>query len=404
LNLHFYIAKRYLFSKKTRNAINVISAISVVSVTLVTAALIIILSVMNGFDSLIKSFYSNFDPDFKISIAKGKIFSVNNKKIQKLIKFKEIDFFTEVLEENALVEYEKKQDLAKIKGVSDNFHKTSGIDSMILNGEYKLKSNNENFAILGWGVANNLAVNLNLLIPLKIWVPKRNAKLGIIANKAFNIKRIFPIASFSVNQEEYDSEYIIVPLDFARKLLEYKDKLSFIEIKVKKDIDKDAFQIKMEKLFGKEFLVKNRYQQHEFLYKIMESERWIIYLIFAFILIIASFSFTGSLTMLIIDKKKDIVTLQHLGANNSLIRKIFLLEGWFISILGAVIGLFIGAFVVFLQKEFGLIEFPEYFIIKYYPVETRVLDFIIVFLIVFAIGFFTAWYPVRYISKKHLLI
>jgi len=404
LKLHFYIAKRYLFAKKTRNAINVISAISVVSVALVTAALIILLSVTNGFNSLLKSFYSNFDPDFKVTIAKGKVFSINDSKIKKLLNFNEIEVLTEVLEENALIEYEKKQDLAKIKGVSDNFHKISGIDSMIINGEYKLRNGNENFAIPGWGVAYNLSVQLNILMPLKIWVPKRNAKLGITANKAFNIKRIFPVGVFSVHQDEYDSEIIIVPINFARELLEYKDEVSAVEIKVKKNIDKDDFQLKMEKALGNKFVVKNRYQQHEFLFKIMESEKWAIYLILTFILIIASFNLIGSLTTLIIDKKPDIITLQNLGASNSLIRKIFLLNGWFISILGAISGLILGGFIVLLQKELGFIEFPNNFIVRYYPVEMEILDFALVFLIVFAVGFLTAWFPVRYISKKHLLI
>ena len=404
MNLHFYIAKRYLFAKKTRNIINVISAISIVGVSIGTMALIIILSVFNGLDSLIKSFYSTFDPDFKVTVVEGKVFSINDNKIQKLIEFNEIAYFTEILEENALIEYEKQQDLAIIKGVSDNFHNTSGLDTMIISGEYKLRNKNENFAILGWGVANNLAVNLNLLIPLKIWVPKRDAKIGIMASKAFNIKRIFPIGLFSVYQEEYDAEYIIVPLNFARKLLEYEDEVSSIEIKVKNNIDEDEFQLKMENLLGNKFEVKNRYQQHEFLFKIMESEKWVIYLILTFILIIASFNLIGSLTMLIIDKKNDIITLQHLGADNSLIRKIFLFEGWFISLIGAIFGLILGAFISYLQKEYGLIEFPEYFIVRYYPVEMRIMDFVYVFFTVFIIGFFTSWYPVRYISKKHLLI
>ncbi|MBN1252597.1 MAG: FtsX-like permease family protein [Bacteroidales bacterium] len=404
MNLHLFIAKRYLFAKKSRNLINIISGISILGVSIGTMALIIILSVFNGLDSLIKSFYNTFDPDFKVTIAKGKVFSLDDEKIQKLIKLDEIAFYTEVLEENALIEYEKRQDIAKIKGVSDNFNKTSGIDSMIISGEYKLRTNKENYAILGWSVANNLAVNLNLLIPLKIWVPKRNAKPGIDASNAFNIKHIFPIGLFSVYQEEYDAEYIIVPLNFAQKLLEYTNEVSSLEIKSNQNIDNVTFQSKMENILGKDFIVKNRFQQHEFLFKIMKSEKWVIYLILTFILIIASFNLIGSLTMLIIDKKEDIITLQHLGANNSLIRKIFLFEGWFISLIGAALGLIFGAFISYLQKEFGIIEFPEYFIVRYYPVEMRIMDFVYVFFTVLLIGFFASWYPVRYITKKHLLI
>jgi lipoprotein-releasing system permease protein len=404
LNLSFYIAKRYLFAKKSTNLINIISALSVLGVTLMTMALIVILSVFNGFDSLIKSFFNAFDPDLKISLAQGKVFSSNDSIIKQIKTFDGLLTFTEVLEENALLEYDKKNDIARVKGVSDNYSQTSGIDSMIINGEFLLKDEHEDYAVVGHLLANRLSINLSTIKPIKIWAPKRNSQPSITNLNIFNKKSIFPIGIFSVLQDDYNTETIIVPIDFARVLLEYDDEVTSIEIKLKNGVDALLFQHKLEKLLGNGFVVKNRYQQHEFLYKVMQTEKWAIFLILSFILIIASFNLTGSLTMLIIDKKKDIITLQNMGATNKLIRNIFLLEGWLISIIGAFAGLLLGAFVSWIQLRFGIIRFPETFIVTNYPVEMQVSDFIYVFATVVMIGFISSWYPVRYITRKHSLL
>ncbi|MEN8119666.1 MAG: FtsX-like permease family protein [Bacteroidota bacterium] len=404
MNLSFFIAKRYLFSKKTRNLINWISGISVFGVSVFTMAMIVILSVFNGLDSVVKSLFSSFDPDFKISAAEGKVFSSEDSLIRQIDKLNEIAFYTKVLEENALLEYDERQAIGKVKGVSGNFGQTSGIDSMVISGEFLLENEYEKFAVLGWGLSNTLSINLNLLRPIKIWVPKRNAKPGIMVNNAFNIKPIFPIGIFSVLQDDYDAQLMIVPLEFAQNLLEYTDELSSIEIKASENVDLDILQKKIEDLLGDAYIVKNRFQQHEFLFKVMQSEKWAIFLIFSFILIIASFNLTGSLTMLIIDKKKDIVTLKNMGAENSLVKKIFLIEGWLIAFIGAILGLILGAVVCWAQKEFGIVELPQAFVVRYYPVEMRMTDFLSVFFIVLAIGFISSWVPVRFITKKHLKI
>jgi lipoprotein-releasing system permease protein len=404
LNLSIFISKRYLFAKKSTNLINIISALSVLGVTVMTAALIVILSVFNGFDSLIKSFFNAFDPDIRISLAEGKMFSSNDTLIKQVAKFEEVLSFTEVIEENAMLEYDKKRDIARIKGVSDNYTITCGIDSMIINGEFLLKNEHEDFAVLGHLLANRLSINLNLIKPIKIWAPKRNSQPSLTNLDVFNKKSIFPIGIFSVLQDDYNTETIIVPIDFARKLLEYNDEVSSVEIKLKSNIDKNAFEKKLRNHLKDKFLVKNRFQQHEFLYKVMQTEKWAIFLILSFILIIASFNMTGSLTMLIIDKKKDIITLQNMGATNKLIRNIFLLEGWLISIIGAIAGLILGAFVAWIQLEFGIIRFPESFIVTNYPVEMQAMDFSYVFFTVVMIGFVSSWYPVRYITKKHSLL
>ncbi len=404
MNLSLFISKRYLFAKKSTNLINIISALSVLGVTVMTMALIVILSVFNGFDSLIKSFFNAFDPDLKITLAEGKVFPSNDSIIKQIKTFDGIFSFTEVLEENAMLEYDNKQDIARLKGVSDNYTETSGIDSMIINGVFTLKDEHGEYAVLGHLLANRLSLNLNLIKPIKIVAPKRNSQPSLTNLDVFNTKSIFPIGIFSVLQDDYNTETIIVPIDFARNLLEYTDEVSSIEIKLKTGVDALMFQKKLEDKLKKTFVVKNRFQQHEFLYKVMQTEKWAIFLILSFILIIASFNLTGSLTMLIIDKKKDIITLQNMGATNKLIRNIFLIEGWLISIIGAFAGLILGAIIAMIQLKFGIIRFPESFIVTNYPVEMQIMDFIYVFSTVVMIGFIASWYPVRYITRKHSLL
>lgn len=404
MNLSLFISKRYLFAKKSTNLINIISALSVLGVTVMTMALIVILSVFNGFDSLIKSFFNAFDPDLKITLVEGKVFSANDSLIKQIKSFDGILSFSEIIEENAMLEYDKKQDIARVKGVSDNYSETSGIDTMIISGVFTIKDEHGEYAVVGHLLANRLSINLNMIKPIKIWAPKRNSQPSLTNIDAFNSKSIFPMGIFSVLQDDYNTETIIVPIDFARKLLEYDDEVSSIEIKLKKGTDAILFHQKLEAHLKGKYLVKNRFQQHEFLYKVMQTEKWAIFLILSFILVIASFNLTGSLTMLIIDKKKDIITLQNMGATNKLIRNIFLLEGWLISIIGAFAGLILGAAVAWIQLQFGIIRFPESFIVTNYPVEMQVMDFIYVFSTVVMIGFVASWYPVRYITKKHSLL
>lgn len=404
MNLPLFISRRYLFAKKSTNLVNIISILSVSILALITSTLIIVLSVLNGFDILIKSFFNSFDPEFKIVVAEGKVFPATDSLKSKIANFEEVAALTEVLEENVMLVYNSRQDIARIKGVSESFNQTSGIDSMIINGEYLLKDKNQDFALLGYLLSTRLSLNLNLIKPIKILAPRRNVQPSLTNMNVLNTKSIFPIGVFSVFQEEYDSELIIVPIEFCRKLLEYHDEVSAIDIKLHKGADPVIFQEKLEQVLGNKYVVKNRYQQHEFFYKIMESEKWAGFLILAFILVIASFNLTGSLTMLIIDKKDDIVTLQNMGASNSMIRRIFLLEGWFISIIGALGGILLGLLICWGQIEFGWVSFPENFMVQNYPVALQFMDFVYVFFTVVAIGFIASWYPVRYITKKHLLL
>jgi lipoprotein-releasing system permease protein len=404
LNLSYFISKRYLFARKSSNLINVISALSVFGVSVMTTALVVILSVFNGFDSLIKTFFYSIDPDYKITAVEGKVFSVNDSLIQKTKKLDEVKWFTEVLEENAMLEYNNKQDIARIRGVSECFSHATGIDTLMVSGQFLLKDEHGEFATIGYALAQRLSINLNLIKPIKIFVPRKNVQPSLTNPNAFKTESIFPVGIFSVLQEEFDQETIILPLEFTRELLEYKDEVSSVDLKLKNNINPFQFQDKLEKLLGKKYVVKNRFQQHEFLFKVMQSEKWAIFLILSFILIIASFNLTGSLTMLIIDKKQDIIILQNMGADKALIRNIFLFEGWLISIFGAFLGLIFGAIICWAQMKFGIIGFPESFVVQSYPVEMQALDFVYVFFTVLFIGFLASWYPVRYITKRHLLV
>ncbi len=403
MNLSLFIAKRYFFSSKKQSLINWISGISVFGVSVFTMSMIVILSVMNGLSSIVESLYSSFDPELKITPSTGKFFS-EYELGNRLDSIAGIAYYTKVLEENVLLEFSDRQTIGRLKGVSENFNHTSGIDSMIVSGEYKLKNEYTPFAVLDWSLANTLTINLNLVRPVKIWLPRRDAKPGIMMNKVFNIRSIFPIGIFSIMQDDNTTGLIIVPLEFARELMENNDLLSAVEIKLTDEASIDRVQKQIQKILGDEFVVKNRFQQHEFLYKVMKSEKWAIFLIFSFILIIASFNLTGSLTMLIIDKKKDIFTLQHLGAKKSLIRKIFLFEGWMIAFIGAVIGLLLGFVICWLQDTVGLVELPQAFVVQYYPVEMKITDFISVFFVVLLIGLIASYFPVRFLTKKHFKI
>lgn len=404
MNFPFYIAKRYLFSKKSRNAINVISAISVVGVAVGTIALIVVLSVFNGFDNLVRSLFNSFDPDLKITFAVGKTFPGNHEKIQKLESVDGIMYLTEVVEENALLRYDERQYIATIKGVGVNFVRMSGIDSMIVDGDFTLIKDGQPFAVIGQGVATNLAVGLHFISPINFYVPRNTRLISLNPAKAFNRKYIFPSGIFAI-QQDFDSEYVIVPLSFARDLLGYTNEVSAIEIKVDPSYDPVMIQENIKELLGDEFSVKNRFEQQELLYKIMKTEKWAIFLILTFILVVASFNVIGSLTMLIIEKKKDIATLRSMGTSLSSLRRIFLFEGWMISLLGALSGLFAGTLICWTQQHFGVIKLQgsDSFVIDAYPVSIELPDLAWVFLTVLLIGYLASWYPVRYITRRFVL-
>jgi lipoprotein-releasing system permease protein len=406
LHLPSYIAKRYLFSKKTHNIINIISLISIAGISIGTAALIIVLSVFNGFEGLVVSLYNAFDPDMQITVMKGKTFDLTRFPLEKIQKLKGIAYAVPVLEENALLKYKDKQYIASIKGVGEGYNKVSGLDTMIINGEFSLSYQGHPMSVVGFGVAHNLSLEMNDLVnPIEVFVPKKGKVSISNPEYAFNQENMWPSGIFSI-QHEFDTKYMIVSLPFIQKLIEAPDKASSIEIKLFSDAEKEAIQDNIKKLLGNEYEVKNRFEQHAILYKIMKSEKWAVYFILSFILLIATFNMVGSLTMLIMDKKKDIAILRSLGSRKATIIRIFFAEGIFISGLGALSGLSIGLLICFSQIYFGFIPLNTSggFVIDSYPVEVKVLDIVAVFFTVLLISLFAMASPLYKLSQEVLHI
>ena len=399
LSFSFRIARRYLFSKKSHNAINIISGISAAGVAIGAMALVCVLSVFNGFESLISNMFSAFDPDLKISLTHGKSFDINTKEINELRKLKSVAVFTQVVEENALLRFKDKQMPATIKGVDANFEKMTRIDSIMYDGKFLLYDGAFERAVPGIGVASILGVAAHFIDPLYIYAPKRTSKINLMRpENSFNQVGTFVSGIFSVKQLQYDDHYVLVSIDLARELFEYSNStVSALELKLTKEANQTNVQKKIQNLLGDKFQIKNRYEQQESFFKIMKIEKWVTYLILCFILLIASFNIIGSLSMLIIDKKADILTLRNLGADNQLIKLIFLFEGWLISSVGAVAGIILGSALCLLQQYFGVLKLGTGYVVDAYPVVTSVLDLILVFFTVLFMGFLAAYYPVRYI-------
>jgi lipoprotein-releasing system permease protein len=402
VKLSLYIAKRYLLAKKSRNAINIISGVSVAGVAVGTMALIIILSVFNGLETMVRSIFNTFDPDIKITAAEGKTFIPDTSRLKLLANVEGLSCYSLTIEENALLKYGERQYIATIKGVDDNYAMVTDIDSSMWEGEFTLRSDRGRpFAIPGVGVAQYLGIRVNFITPLNIFVPRKNGNSTNPEN-AFVKKYIFPSGIFQI-EKEYDSKYVYIPLEFARELTEIEDGVTSIEIKFKENADPGSVQKKIKRIFAKGFLVQNRYEQQEIFYKVMRSERLAIFFILTLILTIASFNIIGSLTMLIIEKERDIEILKSLGANSDLIRKIFIFEGWLISIVGAISGIILGFIVCWIQQTFGIVKLQsETLIMDSYPVVLKLKDFIIVPSTVLLIGYWAAWYPVRYLTRKFL--
>jgi len=403
VRLSLYIAKRYLFAKKSRNAINVISAVSVAGVAVGTMALIIILSVFNGLETMVTAIFNTFDPDLKIAAAEGKTFIADTARLKLLSSVEGVSCYSLTIEENALLKYGDRQYIATIKGVDNNYAMVTNIDSSMWEGEFTLKNEKGRpYAIPGIGVAQYLGIRINFINPLIIIFPKKAGSSTLNPEDALNKKYIFPSGIFEV-EKEYDSKYVYVPLDFAREVTQIDKGVSSIEIKFRNDADPRKVQKKVTKIFDKGFVVQNRYEQQEIFYKVMKSERLAIFFILTLILIIASFNIIGSLTMLIIEKERDIEILKSLGADNNLIRKVFIFEGWLISIIGALTGIILGFLVCWLQQRYGLVKLQsESLIMDSYPVVLKLKDFIIVPGTVLLIGYWAAWYPVRFLTKKFL--
>lgn len=407
MNFPFYIARRYLFSKKSHNAINVISAISVCGVALATLALVCTLSVFNGFQDLVTTFFTAFDPQLKITAVRGKVFDGQDKRVLQLKKMPDVEVYSESLEDNVMVQYQGRQAMAVVKGVEDNFDQLTPIDSILFGrGDLLLHDEVVDYAIPGIQLLSTLGSGIRFLDPLEIYAPRRGAKVNMAnPSTAFVTGNLFSSGLvFAVNQEKYDASYILTSIDFARRLFQYTTEVSAINLKLKAGADTDAVKKHIQDLLDDDFLVQDRYEQQADTYRIMEIEKLISYLFLTFILMIACFNVIGSLSMLIIDKRDDVVTLRNLGASDRQIVRIFLFEGRMISFFGAFAGVVLGLLLCWLQQEYGLIALGSSgsFVVDAYPVSVHASDVLLIFITVLLIGFLSVWYPVRFLSKRLL--
>jgi ABC-type transport system, involved in lipoprotein release, permease component len=357
---------------------------------------------------MVASFFTAFDPQLKITVREGKVFDGQDERIRSVCTLPEVDVFTETLEENAMVQYKDRQTMVVLKGVEDNFEELTAIDSILYGaGEFLLHDSIVNYGIMGVELVSTLGTGLEFVEPLQVYLPKRNARVNM-ANPGASFNRDYlysPGVVFVVNQQEYDGKYILAPLDFLRQLLDYTTEVSAIELKLKSGMNTSYVQSKIEKMLGGDFVVQDRYQQQADVFRIMEIEKLISYLFLTFILMIACFNVIGSLSMLILDKKEDVVTLRNLGADDKLISRIFLFEGRLISVFGAVTGIVLGLILCFIQQKFGVISLGGgggTFVVDAYPVSVHIWDVVLVLVTVLVVGFLSVWYPVRYLSKRLL--
>lgn len=404
MNLPFFIAKRYLISKKKQNIINIISGISLAGVIVGTMAIIIVVSVMNGFTQLIGLFYSDFDPDLKITPVEGKMFDPSLIETEKIKSLPGVVSYAEIIEEVAMLKYGRQQYPAIVKGVPPNYTNYTNIDKRITEGEYFFEKDGIDYTVLGRGVANYLGAGVSFLDPIHIYVPKKGRQVSINPARSFNTGYLFASAEFAI-LEDVDAKYILVSDKYAAKLFESGNNISSIEIDLDEEADLKQIQKSVSEIVGDAFHVKNREQQRDLVFKTMKSEKLWVFIILVFILVLASGNMIGNLTMLYIDKKEDIAILRSMGLSSKNINRIFLYEGWLISLVGGIIGTILGVFFCWLQINFSLIKLPGAtgsFVISAYPVQIIFSDIILAFLAVLTIGFAASWYPVKFMSQKHL--
>jgi len=401
LKLSLHIARRYLFSKKSVNIINIISLIAALGVAVGTMALIIVLSAFNGIDFFIRDMLSNFDPDLKISVIKGKSFSPEEIPLDKIYHMKGVISHSEVIEENALLSYKGSQKYVSVKGVDNNYASFSGIIPLIVRGNFVMRKDSVNYMAMGIGVAYNLSLRYDTKDPVQIYFPSKKTSNILSLSNSLNHNQLFLSGIFSV-QQDIDTKYVIVPFSFANSFFEMNGKISSVEIKLNPEYSSDKIKKKIQKLTGTNFKVQNRFEQHALFYKVMRSEKWSSFLILSFILTIASFSLLGSITMIIIDKRKDTFILKSMGAEHKLIRNIFLFEGWLISGICTVSGIILGITLVWAQKTYELLKLPSNggFALSSYPVKLEFNDVLITFIIVLAIGGIASWLAVGAVKQN----
>lgn len=397
--LERHIAWRYIFSKKSHNAINIVSGVSAAAVGVVTAAMVCVLSVMNGFGSLIETMFSQFDPQLRITATTGKSFSIEDEAIQSVIALPCVELVSQTVEETALIRYKEHQLPAHLMGIDDNFQQLTQIDSIITDGTFSVYDGAFERAVLGQGLANQVGINAHFVGGIHVYSPKRTERVNLMRpDESFNEATVFISSTFAVNQVKYDDTYMLISLPLARYLFDYDSvTVTALNLQLSPDVTTRQTKKQIQHILGDNFQVLDRYEQQADFFRILKIEKLLTILLMAFILLIACFNIISSLSMLMIDKKEDIRILNNLGADLPTIRKIFLYEGWLISSLGAVIGLIVGLILSLIQEHFGLIKLGNgtQYVISAYPVQVQGLDILIVAIVVLLLGFVAAWYPVR---------
>lgn len=409
MNLPFFLARRYLFSKKSTSAINVISMISVAGVAVAAMALVIVLSVFNGFHDLVASLLTNFDPQLKVVPVEGKTTNADDPLLAKIKLLPEVSVATEVVEDQALAVYGDQQQMVTVMGVDDNFDQLTNIGDILYgSGEFSLHAANLNYGTIGIRLAQALGTGARWDDYLRIYAPVREGQLTDFADpsEAFVVDSLLsPGVVFSVNQARYDRNYIVAPISFARTIFGQQGMVSSVEFRLKPGSSLDQVKAKMQQIVGAKYRVLDRFEQQADTFRIMQVEKFIAYIFLTFILVVACFNIIGSLSMLIIDKKNDVATLRNLGATDRQLTRVFLFEGRLISLIGAVVGIGLGLLLCWLQQEYGLVSMGQSsgtFIVNAYPVSVHYGDVFVVLLTVVAVGWIAAWYPVRYMSRRLL--
>lgn len=408
MNFPFFIARRYIFSKKSHNAINIISGISVVGVAVATMALVCTLSVFNGFHDLVASLFTAFDPQLRITLAEGTTVEADDARLQELRKMDCVAVYTPVMEGQAMVVTGGQQHVVTIMGVADNFSKQTHIENILYgDGSFVLHADVLEYGVLGLQLAAKMNLSADFTEPLQVYAPKRGERVNM-ANplSSFNHQELqSPGVVFMVQQSKYDANYILTSLGFAQRLFDQQGRISSAEVKLKKGTSLSQAKKEIQQLLGPKFMVQDRYEQQDEVFRIMRIEKLISYLFLTFILLVACFNIIGSLSMLMIEKKNDVQTLRSMGASDRQICRIFMFEGRMISLAGAVAGLLLGLLLCWLQQQYGFITMGQSegsFIVEAYPVSVHPWDLVLIFVTVILVGWAAVWYPVRYLSKNLL--
>ncbi len=403
-----HIAKRYIISKKSHNSINIISGISVLGVTIATAAMVCILSVFNGFEDMVADLFTAFDPELKVQPAEGKYVSADDPVLKKMRANEAVGLCVDVVEDKALIVTNNFQQMVTIKGVDDSFLKKTDFKDILLgDGELKLHDEANEYGVLGVNVLTSLGLTIDFPDTLDVYAPKKGEHISLTNPlNDFNCGQLLsPSVAFMVMQAKYDNSYVLTSIDFARNLFEKDSLLTGIELSLNPSADVDKVKNDLEKMADGRFKVVDRYEQQADIFKIMEVEKLVSYIFLTFIILIACFNIISSLSMLIIDKREDIKTLHNLGASNKEISRIFLFEGWLISIVGAVVGIIVGVVLCLIQEHFGVLKFGDSagnYITDVYPVSMQLTDIVIIFITVVVVGLLSVWYPVKYFSRRQI--